>query len=67
MKDKWSTANEVVQNVLALAVVGVYLYMVLRGMTVPFELTAFAGGVLLFFGFRAYKATNNGGPNPPTS
>jgi len=60
MKDKWTSFNEVVQNLLALAIVATYLYMVLNGKTVPIELTGFTAAILLFFGFKIYKASNGG-------
>jgi hypothetical protein len=64
MNDTWSKFNECVQNILALAIVGAYLYMVVTGKPAPIELIGFAGGVLIFFGFKVYK---NGNQSPPSS
>uniref|UniRef100_A0A6M3JAY1 Holin n=1 Tax=viral metagenome TaxID=1070528 RepID=A0A6M3JAY1_9ZZZZ len=55
MKDTWSWLNEIVQNAIALGVVGTYLILVLGGTEAPVELKAFVGAILLFFGFRIYK------------
>jgi len=58
MRDNWSKFNEIVQNLLGLAVVGMYLYMAYMGKDVPIELTGFAAAVLIFFGFQAYQSKN---------
>jgi hypothetical protein len=58
--DNWSKLNEVVQNILALGVVGTYLYLVIVGATVPLALVGFTTAILLYFGFKAYKNGTNG-------
>ena len=65
MNDRWSRFNEFVQNVLALAVVASYLYMVVNKMQPPIELIGFTGAILIFFGFKAYKSKGNGTTIPP--
>jgi hypothetical protein len=60
MMDNWSKLNEIVQNLLALSVVGTYLYLVIVGATVPLALVGFATAVLLYFGFKTYKNGTNG-------
>jgi hypothetical protein len=60
MTDKWSTLNEIVQNLLAVGIVSTYLYLVIIGATVPLALVGFTTAVLLFFGFKSYKDMTNG-------
>lgn len=64
MKDSWSRFNEVSQNLIGLAIIIVYLYMVVRGIETPIELKAFATAVLFLFGFKVYKNGNGKSPIP---
>lgn len=59
--DKWTWLNEVVQNLVALAVVGVWLYLVAVVKEVPVSVDLVLGAVLLFLGFQGYQRTKNGG------
>lgn len=58
MKDYWSRFNEFSQNAIGLAIVATYLYMTLKGLATPVELRGFALAVLIFYGYKSYKATN---------
>ena len=66
MKDTWSWANEIVQNIIGIAVVATYLYLVITGSVAPMELKVFAAAVMVFYGFRVYKASQNGTIALPT-
>lgn len=55
MKDYWSKFNEVTQNLIAIAIVGVFIYLVIIGREVPVILDGFATAILLFFGYKNIK------------
>ena len=59
--DRWTWGNEVVQNIIALGVVSTYLGLMWMLVEVPTHLIAFVGAILLYFGFKVYKAKTNGG------
>lgn len=62
MKDSWSVFNEVVQNVIALLIVGIYAALIIIGRPTPLELQAFVAAVLAFYGYKAAKnGKGNGG------
>ena len=60
MNDSWTWLNEVVQNIMGVAVVGTYLYLTIVGRDTPAILETFAAAILIFFGFKVYKASRNG-------
>lgn len=53
MQDKWSKFNEAVQNLIAMGVVGTYLYLIINNATIPIEMTGIVFAILFYFGFKA--------------
>jgi len=55
--NKWSRIDEIVQNVVGLAVMATYLVMTINGKDIPWHLVAAVTAVLIYYGFKVSKKT----------
>ena len=55
--DNWSAFNEVVQNLVCVSIVGLWIYMMLTGQSIPLNLDVAFAAVLAFLGFKGFKGS----------
>lgn len=54
--DRWTWANELLQNLVCAGVAALWLYLNFMGRSVPDQVGWAFAAVLLFLGFKSYKA-----------
>ncbi|MFA7519590.1 hypothetical protein [Shewanella sp.] len=58
--NKWTWIDEVAQNLIGLAIIGCYLYLVIMGRDTPTAMEALVVAVVAYYGFKSIK--KNGTP-----